>query len=278
MPHTNELLEEGAFLLEQAGIDAPRFDARELLLYAMGLSSPAQLYSRSSATEQEAEAYRVLLRRRAQRYPLQYLLGFWEFYGRRFVVNEGVLIPRPDTETLVDTALWLLKGKPSPHILDLCSGTGVLAITLALERPDAQVKALELSEQALEVLAENISALKAPVEAILGDVTTFVPKGQYDLILSNPPYIPTEEYLTLSPEVHCEPKMAFIAADGGMFFYQSIIRRYRKFLSPSGFLLLEAGAGQSGAILELMRQHQYTDLGAKKDLGGIERAIFGKRP
>lgn len=276
MPNIKELLDEGAALLTQSGVDAPRFDAAQLLIFCLGIDSPAELFLAPPPSPAQLARYRALLRRRAGREPLQYLLGFWEFYGRHFQVREGVLIPRPDTELLIDLSLEFYPLGTGPRILDLCSGSGAIAITLALERPGAAVDALELSPDALAVLRENAALHSAPVGVIEGDVVTYRPSHAYDLIVSNPPYIAEQEYAHLQPEVLCEPRMALLAPQDGMYFYETIIRRYREYLKPGGRLLLEAGSTQAQRIAAVLRQNGYEEIEIHRDLAKIERAVCAK--
>lgn len=278
MPSIKELIDEGTALLEQSGVDSPRFDATQLLMFSLGADSPAELYFASSPSREQVSRYRELLQRRAGREPLQYLLGFWEFYGRRFHVREGVLIPRPDTELLIDLSLRFFPPDSRPKILDLCSGSGAIAVTLALERPGAAVDALELSGDALAVLRENIALHGATVQAIEGDVTSYRPEHDYDLIVSNPPYISEKEYAHLQPEVQKEPRMALLAPQDGMYFYETIVCRYRKYLRPGGRLLLEAGISQAQRIAFLFAQNGYQEIEIHRDLSGIERAVCATRP
>lgn len=276
MPSINRLLSEGTELLKQAGVTSPPFDARELIMHALSLSSKTELYRLKEADECQAKIYRRLIKRRAERYPLQYLLGFWEFYGRRFMVREGVLIPRPDTECLVDCALQAIdKDGGEPAVLDLCSGTGAVAITLSLERKKTRTEALELSPAALEVLQENVRLLAAPVQLIAADALSYTPEHAYSLITCNPPYISEQEYAMLQPEVLHEPKMALVAGKDGFAFYETISRRYRDFLSSGGLLLFEAGAGQAAAIKQLLDEAGYQKIFSRPDIQGIERVIGG---
>lgn len=275
MPSINCLLREGIRQLKEAGVPSPSFDARELLLHALGLSSRADLYRFTEADDRQAQAYWQLIARRAKRYPLQYLLGFWEFYGRRFIVREGVLIPRADTECLVEAALQ--RADMNGPILDLCSGSGALAITLALEA-GAFSDALELSPAALEVLRENVRLhTEAGVQVIAADVLCYQPKRSYALITCNPPYISETEYTELQPEVLYEPKMALVAGHDGLAFYEAVTRRYRPFLLPGGLLLFEVGAGQAPAVLELLAEAGYRRLFTHPDIQGISRVVGGYR-
>lgn len=269
------LLQEGTQRLQASNVDSPAFDARELLLFAAGLSRPADLLTHKCVDEDAANRYWDLVSQREQRYPLQYILGFWEFYGRTFSVREGVLIPRPDTERLIDVALSLPLPS-SPSVLDLCSGSGILAITLALEL-QTTADAVELSSEAFPVLQENIRRYPAKVTPIHADICTWSPAHAYDLIVSNPPYIRISELSLLQPEVHFEPEMALAAGQDGLFFYHTIIRRYVNVLLPGGWLVFEAGIGQAGDIANAMSSFGLEHITITKDYGGIERVIAGQK-
>lgn len=273
MPSINWLLREGSRRLKEAGVPSPSFDARELLIHALGLPSRAELYRLTDVDEAQAQAYWQLILRRSERYPLQYLLGFWEFYGRRFSVREGVLIPRADTECLVEAALQ--RSDTSGPILDLCSGSGALAITLALET-GAVSDALELSPAALQVLRENVHLhADALVRVIAADALCYHPERAYSLIICNPPYISETEYAALQPEVLHEPKMALVAGHDGLTFYEAITKRYHKSLLPGGLLLFEVGAGQAPAVLGLLAESGYQQVFTHRDIQGIERVVGG---
>ncbi|MCI8622295.1 MAG: peptide chain release factor N(5)-glutamine methyltransferase [Provencibacterium sp.] len=273
MPPIDRLLREGTRALQQAGIPSPLFDARELLMHALGLSSRMELYRLATVEENAATVYRQLILRRAQRYPLQYLLGFWEFYGRRFSVREGVLIPRADTECLIDCALQAA-GKGAA-ILDLCSGTGAIAITLALEIDGAQVDALELSPSALEVLRENVQSHRVSIRVLSADALTYLPDRLYSLITCNPPYIDAQDYAHLQPEVLHEPEMALVADHNGFAFYEVVTERYRDFLLPGGLLLFEVGVGQAETVRTLLANAGYQNVFSRLDVQGIERVVGG---
>lgn len=278
MPNINDVFKSSIDILTSAGIDSALFDARELLLFSLGCPDLPALLRREQMTQSEAERFFSLVDRRAQRFPLQYILGFWEFYGRRFVVREGVLIPRPDTEILVEEALLAIRAHPTPRILDLCSGSGVIAVTLVLEHSGAVADAVELSPKALGILKENIALHRARVSPIAADALSFEPTGVYDIILSNPPYVTEEEYPFLQPEVLCEPKMALTAPCGGLQFYESFIRRLPGALAPGGKMLFECGATQAKAVKRLFLENGYRDVAIKKDYANYERVLLATAP
>lgn len=277
----SELLKRGAAALSSSGIEAASFEARELLKFVLGIEDTLSLYKMDSVDEIVLEKFDSLLGQRVKRYPLQYILGFWDFYGRKFSVKEGVLIPRPDTECLIEQALSVAKkinplGDPL-RILDLCSGSGVIAITLSLELPGSDVDALELSRQALDVLHENTRQLHASVNVYSADVKTFTPNKKYHLILSNPPYIPSDDWDSLQPEVKYEPEMALLASQNGLFFYQIIIERYAYALVPGGYFILEVGIGQAKEVANLAKQKGFIDIEVISDVSQIPRVVIAKK-
>lgn len=229
------------------------------------------------APDQNIQMLEKLIRRRLEGEPLQYLLGEWEFYGLPLKVGRGVLIPRQDTETLVDVALEKLGGVEQPETLDLCSGSGCVAIALAHERPDAHVTALELSDKAYAYLIENIALNESPVRPVRGDLMDYVHPVPLDLLVSNPPYIPRESIATLQPEVLREPRRALDGGVDGLDFYRAIIRLYRPQIKPGGHICMEVGAGQSGRVRAILEREGFLDTGAVRDYGGVERVVFARR-
>ena len=220
-----------------------------------------------------------LCRRRTRGEPLQYLLGEWEFYGLPFFVGEGVLIPRADTETLVDAALAKAKsmGEGSLRILDLCSGSGAVAVALAHHLPKAHVTAVELSETAFCYLRRNIAANRVAVEAVRADLYRYVPEDSFDIITANPPYIPSGELPALQQEVRLEPATALDGGEDGLAFYRGIARGYHPHLKPGGLLAVEIGMGQAPAVAEIFTRFAYRDLEEHQDLNGVVRVLSGFR-
>lgn len=213
-------------------------------------------------------------------YPLQYLLGEWEFYSIPLKVGEGVLIPRPDTETLVDAALGFLLDKPTAKVADFCAGSGAISLAVAQNMPQCEVYSLELSNDAMKYLSENaktcerIHALQADV---LKDLAALeLPK--LDMIISNPPYLTAEELTELPVQVSYEPKMALDGGEDGLIFYKSIAQSAKSLLEPEGMLLFEAGWKQAQQVADIMSEHGYRNIGFAKDLSGIDRCVYGRRP
>lgn len=211
--------------------------------------------------------------------PLQYLLGEWEFYSIRLSVGKGVLIPRPDTETLVDAALELLEGKAGAQVADLCSGSGAAAIALAKNRPDLKCYAVELSRQAIAYLRKNIkqNELESRVLIVRADVKKKLKLAQLDLIVCNPPYLSAEDMQRRTPQVCFEPPMALFAGDDGLEFYPVIAKRALELLKPGGSLAVEVGAGQAKRVCELFKVNGFYDIRTRSDAAGIERCVCALR-
>ena len=216
-----------------------------------------------------------IVSKRQQGTPLQYILGKWWFYKYEFLVCEGVLIPRQDTETLVEAALDFIKDKKAPGVCDLCSGSGCIAISIALERADAEVTAVEKYRDAYGYLKKNVEYNKAQnVKAVQYDVLD-KPFGEYDLIVSNPPYIKNEDKKELAREVLNEPHTALFGGDDGLYFYKEITKKWKSTLKDGGILAFEVGINEDMAVAEILRQNGFTNIGFKSDLIGIQRVVFG---
>ena len=219
-----------------------------------------------------------IISKRKERYPLQYILGSWDFYGREFFVGEGVLIPRADTEIVVEKSLEFLRNKTNPKVLDLCSGSGCIAVTLKLEKCDATVTAVEKSEKAFSYLTKNCDKLKACVNCILGDAFECNTDDDFDLIVSNPPYLTKEDMENLQQEVKSEPRMALYGEEDGLFFYRELTRIYSDKLKKGGMLIYEIGDGQHSSVEEILLQNGFKDISQTKDYNGIIRCVAGIKP
>lgn len=269
-------------ILTKAGCDSPAFDAISLLDHCLQIDRQALIMQGGNEAPPEGTAVCLSLAgRRAQGVPLQYLLGEWEFMGRQFFVGSGVLIPREDTEVTVLEALRYLQGIPSPRVLDLCAGSGAIAVTLAKELPHSAVTAFELSDDAFAYLQKNIARHHAGnVSAIKGDVLEGCPgfgDGTFDAIVSNPPYIETEEIKTLQKEISFEPRMALDGGADGLVFYRAILARWSPLLRHGGMMAFEVGENQALPVKELMRGHGFTDIRFQKDVMGTDRCVSGIR-
>lgn len=262
--------------------DTAPFEAGQLFTAATGLS-PAELllHGTEPAPPAAVATLDALLTRRLSGEPLQYLLGEWEFFGVPLKVGPGVLIPRPDTETVVEAALALLQGIPAPAIADLCAGSGAIALALANECPTATITAVELSPQALSYLQANIAREgHGRVTLLMGDVLAggLFPPESLDLIVSNPPYLAPEELDDLSPEVRREPEMAFVGGSDGLLFYRTLPALYWDALRPGGHLVFEVGYRQAGAVEALLGAAGYENIHSTLDLCGIPRSVHGQKP
>ena len=229
-------------------------------------------------TPEQEKRISDIVTRRCEGYPLQYLLGQWEFYGLPFKVGEGVLIPRQDTETIVDTALKLFADKKDITVIDLCSGSGCIGITLERKLDCGRAVCVEKSEKAAEYLRENISLNGSGAEIVMGDVTDeklVEDMPEADLIVCNPPYLTTEDMDALQREVTFEPAEALFGGEDGLDFYREIVRKWKKKLKSGGVMLFEIGIGQEDEVMRLMIQHGFKNVRCRKDLCGVYRCVSG---
>ena len=215
--------------------------------------------------------------RREGREPLQYIIGEWDFYRQTYTVTPDCLIPRPDTEVLVEEAVRLLPR--GAHFADLCTGSGCIAISTLAERPDTRATALEKFPKTLAVAVQNAArnGVCGRFEGVLCDVLAHpdYPDACFDAILSNPPYIATRELDALSPEVHTEPSAALDGGADGLLFYRAILANWSRTLKKDGFILFEIGYDQGEALLALAAEHGF-DATVKRDLGGCDRVVHLK--
>lgn len=284
-----------AAALAAAGCPDAAFDARLLVREAIGADPRL---AETPLTAPEAARLAELCAARQQRQPLQYLLGRWPFLDFTLAVGPGVLIPRADTEIVCEAAAECLRpaqgaqGPAAPRALDLCAGSGALALGLRRLVPNARVAALEKSPEALCYLRRNAAeALRGllpdwkegepAVEVIEGDVFTYqrqLPPASLDLIVSNPPYLTGAEMAARQPELLWEPALALSGGADGLAFYRHIAAAYRAALRPGGALVLEIGAAQGPAVTALLEQHGWQAIGTRRDLSGNPRAVIARTP
>ncbi len=265
--------------LTAAGCEDAAFDARCLLEDIGGLPR-GRMPDETPLTDETYERLQAALARRAGGYPLQYILGEWEFLTLTLRVGEGVLIPRADTEVLCETAAACLRGVSRPRVLDLCAGSGCVALGVASLCAGAQVTAVELSDAAYPYLLENIArypslTVTATQADVLYDAADFA--DDYDAILSNPPYIPTADMDGLMREVHYEPRMALDGSEDGLRFYRVIADVWSRKLRDGGVCAVEVGIGQAEAVAALFRAADLRDVHTVNDLGGVPRVVCGIR-
>ena len=288
------LLTEGVHILEQAGSPDPKQDAQQLLLAAFHLDMVHFLLNRMAELEENSKnqasikLYRDMIGRRKKRCPLQHILGRQEFMGMEFFVNRHVLIPRQDTETLVEKVLEHQRedGQRGQALLDLCTGSGCIAVSLAARGEFDRVTCTDISKAALTVAMRNGEVLLSEwkehgvIEFFQGDLFDALPKDgeKYDVITSNPPYIPTGMIRTLEPEVRdFEPSAALDGAEDGLYFYRRIGERAAEYLKPRGTLYLEIGYDQKETVSRILEDAGYKDIQVYKDLPGHDRVILARR-
>ncbi|MDQ3370591.1 MAG: peptide chain release factor N(5)-glutamine methyltransferase [Myxococcota bacterium] len=263
----------------EAGIGASRLEAQLLLAHVLQCSR-VQLYTGFDKPlgEEELAAYRGLIKRRLAGECVSYLLGEQEFWGLPFHVDRSVLVPRPDTETVIEVARALRTDRAAPcRVLDLCTGSGAIAIALAKELPAAHVVATELSPEAAAIAAKNAArnGFAERVEVRTGDLFAPVERERFDLIVSNPPYIASAVIATLSAEVRGEPRMALDGGADGLRFYDRICSAARDHLLPGGALVVEHGYDQAAAVRERFERAGFADVTLVHDLGKQPRVTRG---
>ena len=270
-------------VLRQRGIEAFNQEARYIVAAASGktveeLLKDMKLYA-SNQIEEKVLDYTA---RRLRGEPVAYITGTWEFYGLPIITNSDVLIPRMDTEVLVEQAVELLMGKKmNARILDLCCGSGCITCALAHELPASRLMAIDISANALEVCRQNLSAnrISSRVICMQTDVLSAPPLGigEFDMIVANPPYIPSSEINSLDPSVRdYEPVWALDGGEDGLKFYKGIIKYWKALLPVGGYLVFEVGEGQAEPVREMLYSAGFDETGTKKDTLGIERVVYGK--
>ncbi len=264
------------------GLDSPRLEAEVLLAHALGVPRiNLFLELERPLSADELARYRALITRRRAREPVAYLIGEREFYGRSFRVDARVLVPRPDTEALVDVALRRTASRALyGRALDVCTGSGCVAVTIARERPTWRVTATELSADALDVARDNAHRLGAHTLALLeGDLFAPVAGRRFELVTANPPYIPDTEIDTLDADVRdFEPRLALSGGADGFQVTRRVIAEAGEVLAPRGVLALEIMAGTSAEVTERLRAARFEDVEVTRDHTGLERVVSGVWP
>lgn len=271
-----EVLRRATEYLAGKGVESPRLDAELLLGKALTLSR-VQLYMEHDRplAEPERDAFRELIRRRGEREPLAYVLGEWGFRRLTLTTDRRALVPRPETEVLVERCLALLDGLPAPRVLDVGTGTGAIALAIADEHPGSAVTAIDVSPEALALARENSARTGVAVELVEQDLTGGLGEAEYDLVVSNPPYVTEEEWATLQPEVRdWEPRLATVGED----HTDEIADHARDALRPGGHLVLEVADLRAQAVAALLERCGYEDVTVTEDLAGRDRIVEGRRP
>jgi release factor glutamine methyltransferase len=274
MKTVQDIITATAGYLQKHGVESPRLNAEHLLAHVLG-KKRIDLYMEFDRPlgDRELDPMRDLMKRRATGEPLQHLLGTVDFHGRIFLCDKRALVPRHETEHLVEL-ITALPGKPAT-VLDIGTGSGVIALTLAAEWPGAGVDAIDISPAALALAAENAARLGLVdrVRFIRSDLFSDVP-GQYDLMVANLPYIPAAEIAGLSREVQADPVSALDGGPDGADIIRAFLDQARAHLTPGGTVALEIGAGQSAMLVEHLRLLGYNEIRATADYAGINRFLF----
>lgn len=276
MSSYEQLLKEGREYLEAREVPQWDIDAWYLLEHLLHQDrSWYFLHMKEEASEEMAQEYRVLLERRGERVPLQQILGTAWFMGLEFQVTKDVLIPRQDTEILVEEALKRLE--EGSKILDLCTGSGCILLSVLYNRDRCSGVGVDISPMALKVAEENSRRLAIPATFLKSDLLEAV-EGQYQMILSNPPYIPSADIEKLMDEVqYHEPSLALDGGDDGLDFYRRIIQEAKDYLEDDGWLLLEIGYDQGHSVSQLLEKQGYQEIETVQDLSGLDRVVLGRK-
>ena len=269
-------LESVSRRLHAAGCDSPRVDAELLLAHVLGTTRSAlRADSRRELRAADAAELELLAARRATREPLAYILGEWGFRRLTLTINARVLVPRPETEVVVERCLARLAGLAEPRVLDVGTGSGAIALALADEHPGARVTGVDVSPDALAVARENAVRTGLAIELVLGDLYAGLPDGPWDLVVSNPPYVRPDEIEGLAPEVRdWEPRLALVG-DGAT---EAVAARALAVLRPGGALVLELAEADAARVAGLLRELGYVDVTTTCDLTGRERVVEGATP
>ncbi len=253
-------------------------EARLLTCNAFGISFNELLAKTAKCSDKAVfDKANDMLKMRLLHYPLQYILQSWEFFGLEFAVNSGVLIPRADTEILVETALEIIRNKEL-RVVDLCSGSGCIAVALK-KNSNCKVCAVELSDDALKTLKHNANINNADIEIIKGDVCDekFAENfSDIDIIVSNPPYLTKEDMENLQQEVKFEPECALFGGDDGLDFYRNITKVWKSALKHGGYLIFEVGINQSTDVCTILEENGFEVKKCANDLGGVQRVVCAK--
>lgn len=263
--------------LKEAQLEEAQLDARLLLEEICGTDHNTLLcHGDREVSEQEEEQYRKAIEQRAQHVPLQHILGYQDFMGLRFHVNEHVLIPRQDTEILVEEAMRYLHD--GMRILDLCTGSGCILLSLLHYSNDCEGTGVDISKEALQVAALNAELLGIKADFLKSDLYEKV-TGKFDLLVSNPPYIERKVIPTLMEEVReYDPYIALDGGEDGLDFYRRIIGGAQDYLKRGGQILMEIGSGQAQAVSELLREAGFKEIDVCRDFAGLDRVVSGRLP
>ncbi|MCI6789709.1 MAG: peptide chain release factor N(5)-glutamine methyltransferase [Lachnobacterium sp.] len=265
----------GESILRKADIVDAKTDSWLLLAMACKIDHTYYyMHIDEEMTEEQAREFEVLIKKRAERVPLQYITGEQEFMGLTFHVNSNVLIPRQDTETLVEEALKVVR--PGMKIMDMCTGSGCVLISILKNAHDIEGIGYDISKQAINVAKENAKLNEVPAVFERSDLFEDVVENDFDVIVSNPPYIPTDVIATLMPEVaEFEPREALDGKGDGLYFYSKILEQCKNYMKPDGYVLFEIGCKQGDSVSTMMRLAGFSEVHVIKDLARNDRVVMG---
>ena len=272
-----ELFEKGISILQEKNISDYKTDALILFEEFAGFSkNDLRIFPEKEVSENQEKAFISAICQRASETPLQYILGKWDFLDLELFVGEGVLIPRPETEELCEKASKLLK--ENGKVLDLCAGSGAIGLGICSLRKDASALCVEYYDKAFSYLDKNIEKYSLPVESKKYDVLSLPDEtfGKYDLIVSNPPYIKSEDIASLQSEVKKEPLTALDGGEDGLIFYRFILKNWKQLLDEGGYMLFEIGDEQKEDIFALFKENGFSDIKVEKDIFGNDRIAYGR--
>ena len=275
-----EALSKGMIILKNNNVESPKLKARLLLQYILKQTRQYIIvYDNKDISKKEQFEYFINIEKLTKGVPLQHITHLQEFMKMDFFVDENVLIPRPDTEILVEETIKIAQRMKAPKILDLCTGSGAIAISIAKNVSNAEIYAVDISEKALKVARKNAERLEVvkKVKFIKSNLFNEIGKNKIDIIVTNPPYIKKEDIQYLSDEVQNEPLLALDGGLDGLDFYRKILNQAIDYMKFDGYICMEIGYNQKEEVLELIKQNnQYTDTYSKKDLHGNDRIIVAR--
>lgn len=271
-----EILSSTIKQLNSNNVEEPNNKAKRLLAFVLNVPKEFLIINdNKELNKKQGVKYKKCIERLIKGEPIQYIIGKQEFMGIDLIVTNDVLIPQPDTEILVEETIKVAKQYDKPKILDLCTGSGAIAIAIKKYIPEAEIVASDLSSKALRIANNNDRTKK--IRFILSDLFENI-NEKFDIIVSNPPYIKTEEIKTLSKEVQNEPLMALDGGQDGLYFYEKIIKQANSYLNQNSYLCLEIGENQKNEIIKKIQYNgKYTNIQTYKDLGGNDRVITCKK-
>ena len=285
-PIVAELLSEGITRLKSAGINDPETSTRVILQHLLKKSpSELQLACKTNVSDDISRLFSEMIAKRCTHFPLQYLIGEVEFYNVKLRVDQRVLIPRPETEIIVENLIDILKSKDAPRLLDIGTGSGNIAIALAANIEKIHITAVDVDSGALDIAKGNacLNEVSEKIEFACDDCLHnrfYATLDKYDAVVSNPPYIAEGELSTLQPEVNLyEPKIALVAEKDPLIFFKTIIAKFKSILKPTGVMCFEVGIGQASKVADIFQsEHRDIEIKIVKDLSGIDRVVIGSLP